>query len=167
MSLSGTKHLLYPATLSLAVVGALAVLQGFDPTPDSASADPPYSQLASDLGGKQADQASGPLFNTTAIRQRNSQIDLLSEMLSELQSVRRLLEGGTARVTIDHLDLDSGQIQRLIAPASAEVEAGESHPVPDVDSGSVSTSRTTGSGSGTGVIRRIHGGSAASEQRSE
>ena len=167
MPFSDTKHLLYPVTLSLAVVGGLAILRGFDPAPDAMASDPPYTQQASELGGQQNPSASGPLFNTTAINQRNTQIKLLSEILTELRTTRQLLENGSARVTIDSLDLDSAQLNGLLGDRSGSDEGPASSSPDEVQAGSVSASRAPGSGTGTGVIRRIQAGSTVSEKTTE
>ena len=169
MSFSDTKHLLYPVTLSLAVVGGLAILRGFDPASASnaLAADPPYTQQASDLSGRQNPSASGPLFNTTAINQRNAQIKLLSDILSELRMTRQLLEDGSARVTVDSLDLDHDQLDGLLGARSSSDEGMETASPDEVQAGSVSASRAPGTGNGTGVIRRIQAGSTTSETPSE
>ena len=160
MSFSDTKHLLYPVTLSLALVGGLALLQGFDPASDAVAGDPPYTQRASDLDGIQNPSASGPLFNTTAINQRNAQIELLSAILDELKSTRRLLEDGSARVTVESVDLDYAQIGDLIESSNDRGDPSNTASSDEVRAGSISASRAPGSGNGSGVAPAMTGRSA-------
>jgi hypothetical protein len=167
MSFSDAKHLLYPVVLSLSVVGGLALMRAIDPASDAMAGEPAYAQQSSRMSAGQNPAGSGPLFNTSAIHQRNVQIELLTEILSELKVTRRLLESGSARVTVESVELDYQQISDLVAATAGSESASESPDPDEVSAGSVSASRAPGSGTGSGVIRRIQGGSVVSEQTSE
>lgn len=168
MLFSDAKHLMYPVVLSLSVVGGLALMRAIDPVSDAMADDSTYTQQASRLPGVQNPAADGPLFNTSGINQRNAQIELLSEILSELRMTRRLLESGSVRVTVDEVTLDYDRIAKALG---GETSSSSSATSPNVDSGldagSISASRSTGSGKGSGVIRRLQDGSVVSEQSTE
>ncbi len=166
MSFSDAKHLLYPVFLSLAIVGGIGLMQQFDPVSDAMASDPPYTQQASGLPGVQS-PSDGPPFNTSGIRQRNAQIELLSEILQELRATRRLLEDGSARVTVDSVEIDYDRLMQAMDGGQDPTPAGASAPDDSVDAGSISATRAAGTGKGSGVVRRLHEGSVVSEQTSE
>lgn len=168
MSFSQAKHLMYPVVLALSVVGGITLMRAVGPGSDAMAAGPMYAQQSPRSLESENPAAGGPLFNTSGIHQRNVQIDLLTEILSELKMTRRLLESGSARVVVDSVDLDYQQIGDLIRdmPGSDSGSGGSELPN-EVNAGSVSASRAPGSGAGSGVIRRIESGSVVSEQVSE
>ena len=167
MLFSDAKHLMYPVVLSLSVVGGLALMRAIDPVSDAMADESNYRQQASRLPGVQNSAADGPLFNTSGINQRNAQIELLAEILSELKMTRRLLESGSVRVTVDEVNLDYDRIGQALGGDASSAPDSSAAPDSGMDAGSISASRSIGSGKGSGVIRRLQDGSVVSEQSTE
>ena len=167
MLFSDVKHLMYPVVLSLSVVGGLALMRAIDPVSDAMADDTIYTQQASGLPGMQNSASDGPLFNTSGINQRNAQIALLSEILSELRMTRRMLESGSVRVTVDEVSLDYGRIAEALGGEFSSTPESSAASDAGMDAGSISASRSSGSGKGSGVIRRLQDGSVVSEQSTE